>query len=781
MPHKRLLIISIIALLIMGLIGGILYYIRGQIGNLFVTAPAPVTGRIIINATILHSGTLTYNNSKSLVEYALLNYSSFNVSRLNLSIAVYNENPLPKIYVVNTNGYCISCFDAGSIYRYLSSDLTNYGVILNQSSISMVSISSLSTTSPDSIIVIPSGLMPLDLMPFSGVGDNFTILNLLSMGDSVVYIGQNFSRAVGYGGTVFVTSGKSSLALANVGLSTLPAVQSFVSNESDGIIFNNPTFRFATGYSYGSVSAVNASNGTIIALSNYPSTSWSNEIALSSDIARVIYLRFWMGKLSYGNYYYNVSLNSSGQLPIFSTNKTIPNLPGIVPSTYPVIIIKAYNDNGFVTKQIPFSSSFIDNGIVSMQENIGEGENIPIYVNVRNSTATLSLHLSIYNSTLHLAASVPVGFVNASFGIIKYPSFILPPGYYISSLQGFNNNEYGSSLFQIRNITITPIALDFRNNSFIFHATSNNFPVSNLSYQATINGAHSESGTINNGVIKYILPRGSIIRYGQENFVFRIINQNYTFSTSYQSQSVHIPAIYIEFGVAGLIVILLNIILRPPTKDEYYVDVPDFQPTSKAKVKTSKESVVNIFDSVNYYYHWKYMPLTAEEVKAGISTNIRDNSMPVSITQQNVLAILNKLVSQGLIVQVGDYYAPKSWIANSRHDIEYLVIFRELRDYFVSHATLFTDLDQSQLADIVVTKRGVQNLIIIYSSSSGMRKINVSPESRIFIIFLNEETRIDFMNRIYISYGQDAEILKMGISYSYIRLVDVSDLDQISL
>ena len=113
--------------------------------------------------------------------------------------------------------------------------------------------------------------------------------------------------------------------------------------------------------------------------------------------------------------------------------------------------------------------------------------------------------------------------------------------------------------------------------------------------------------------------------------------------------------------------------------------------------------------------------------------------------------------------------------------VPYLVIFRELRDYFVSHATLFTDLDQSQIADIVVTKRGVQNLIMIYSSSSGMRKINVSPESRIFIIFLNEETRIDFMNRIYISYGQDAEILKMGISYSYIRLVDVSVLDQISL
>ena len=781
MPHKRLLIIGIILLLILGLVGGIIYYIGNQIGNLFITAPAPVTGKIIINATILRSGMLNYNSSKSLIEYATLNYSSFNVSRLNLSIAVYNKNPLPKIYVVNTNGYCISCFDAGSVYRYLSADLTNYGVILNQSSISLVSISALNATSSNSIIVIPSGLMPLDLMPFSGAADNFSVLSLLSKGDSVIYTGQNFSRDVGYGGIVFVTSEKSLLALNAANLSTLPTVPSFIGNESNGIIFNNPTFRFASGYTYGSVSAVNASSGTMIALSNYPSTSWGSEMALSSDIARIIYLRFWMDKLSYGNYYRNVSLNASGVLSIFSTNKTMQNIPGIVSSTYPVIMIKAYNDNGLVTKQIPFSSSFVDNGVVSLQKNVGEGENIPIYVNVKNSTQTLSLHLSIYNSTLHQVASVPVGFVNASLGVIKYPSFILPPGYYISSLQGFNNNEYGAALFKIQNITITPVSLDFRNNSFIFHAVSNNFPISNMSYQATINGAHSISGTINNGVIDYVLPRGSIISYGQENFAFRIINQNYTFTTAYQAQTIHIPAIYIEFGVAGVIIILLNIILRPPTKDEYYIDVPEFQPTSKAKVKTSKESIINTFDSVNYYYHWKYMPLTAEEVKAGISTNIRDNSMPVSITQQNVLAILNKLLSQGLVVQVGDYYAPKSWISNSRHDIEYLVIFRELRDYFVSHATLFTDLDQSQIADIVVTKRGVQNLIMIYSSSSGMRKISVSPASRIFIIFLNEETRIDFMNKIYASYGDEAEILKMGISYSYIKLVDVSDLDQISL
>ena len=92
----------------------------------------------------------------------------------------------------------------------------------------------------------------------------------------------------------------------------------------------------------------------------------------------------------------------------------------------------------------------------------------------------------------------------------------------------------------------------------------------------------------------------------------------------------NIPAIYIEFAVAIIVVVLLNLVLKPPNRDEYYIDVPEFPPSKKDQVKVQASDIVSVFDKVNYYYHWKYMPLTAEEVRSGIGNNIRINSMPDS-------------------------------------------------------------------------------------------------------------------------------------------------------
>jgi hypothetical protein len=39
----------------------------------------------------------------------------------------------------------------------------------------------------------------------------------------------------------------------------------------------------------------------------------------------------------------------------------------------------------------------------------------------------------------------------------------------------------------------------------------------------------------------------------------------------------------------------------------------------------------------------------------------------------------------------------------------------------------------------------------------------------------------DFFEKLYSSFGSDVEMLKMGIEYNYIKLLDANHLDQLSL
>jgi hypothetical protein len=71
--------------------------------------------------------------------------------------------------------------------------------------------------------------------------------------------------------------------------------------------------------------------------------------------------------------------------------------------------------------------------------------------------------------------------------------------------------------------------------------------------------------------------------------------------------------------------------------------------------------------------------------------------------------------------------------------------------------------------------------VIIYTTQSQMKKITLSKDSRVAIIFLNDDVMHDFFEKLYSSFGSDVEMLKMGIEYNYIKLLDANHLDQLSL
>jgi hypothetical protein len=741
-------------------------------------------GAVSVSASLKQNSILYYNNSHALAAYSLLSYNLTNATNASVSLNVYEKNPFQSIYLVNVSGFCVdrsSCFDENILRASLQSYLSQYNLIRNGSSFNYISLSDVGTVPPESTVIIPSGLIPASLLN----GDSSSIFSLLGEGDTVIYVGLNFSRSIGPGGIVYVNSPSTMSKLSQSDLDTIPA-SNFYGAQSSGpqanINFSKPTFVFTFGGAYENVTYVNSGNGTMIAFSNYETSSWTSVIKMANDIAKAINARFWIQRLGNSTENLNLSSESSGDIGVFASTITISskrNNVGMINNSYSLVTISANNSKSSSLLEFSSKNFFSPRGLLGIPSSIGESEVTPILVQVNNSNSSVNFHLEIYDRNMSDVGGIPIGFVASAFGIDKNYAFTFPSGYYLISLEDFQKNQYARALFYLANSTITPTLLDFHNGTFSFSVYSDNFSVTNTTSMVSINKAYATDEEVTDGVLIYTLPQGTIINYGNESFRFNMFNTNYTVWYNYEPNIPHIPTIYIEFAIAMIIVVLLNLVLKPPNRDEYYIDVPEFPPSNREKIVVHPGAVLGVFDKVNYYYHWKYMPLTVEEVKIGISNNIRVNNMPISITVQNADLLLFSLLENGEVENSLEYYAPKTWIDASGHDIEYLTIFRKLRDYCVQHAMLFTDLNASTSTDMIITKNAKQTSIYIYTSASAMKKMTLSNESRVVIVFLNEETIKAFLDKLYSSFGKEAEILKLGVEYNYVRLLDTDHLDQI--
>ena len=676
----------------------------------------------------------------------------------------------------------------------MSDYLNRYGLLQNGSNLSLIEINNVNLIPRESIVVIPSGLMPDILLPNSTSNNlcprysNTTIITMLDQGDTIIYAGQNFSRSVTCSQQVSQTTQATLAALSRGSLNTTAPILN--ASNSSPFYFRTPTFSFIRGLRYYDAYFVNSGNGTFIALSNYPSVAWNNNASLlAEDIARAIDSRFWLSTLADGSMSIQLQSANVTQTQTLLTTKVVmrntPNASRLINDSYSMITLKLSNNNGYYERNMPFRLRFEPNGTVSMQSLIGVSQTVTISLEATGLQKNGgTFHLDIYNATGDVPVqSFFVGTMSNSAVLYEYETLILPSGYYKASLADTSGKVYSSALFDVANITITPLVLNYKNATFTFSVISDNLGVNGVPYSVDINGVgvYNESGVIRNGTIAYTLPQHSIINYGNQSFTFEVLGSGFTVSGQYANVGIKIPSIYIEFAIAIVFVIVLNRILVAPTVDEYYIDVPDFPPSKRPLINEPPEIVLNVFDIVNYYYHWMHMPLTAEEVKDGISNNVRYGNMPISITLQNTYTILNILVDRGLLVSVDEYYAPKKWIEDSGHDIEYLVAFRRLRDYCVANAILFTELDRSAAADVVITSKGVQSLVFIYSGNMEMKDLRFGYKERIFILFLDDESKMEFLDKLYDSYGEGAEMLKMGIGYGAIHLVDTYSLNELSM
>ncbi len=797
MKLSRVLILAIAAVILVAVaIVSIYLYVAAFEHKLAVElasqVPVPV-GPIRGSASISGSGILSYNNSRYYTEYAIVNYGYHNATRLNLSLRMYGSDPISNIYLIDTGYSCFKCINEVSIYQGLLKYLGTYGLLHNSSSLSYVNISQVTSLPPNSTLIIPSGLMPSSLLPFSGSPSDQAatdIIALMARGDTIVYVGYNFSRSI-ENGINYISSAQTIAALDSARLNTTRESSPVQAN---GFYLQYPTYSFPNGSVYGPAAYTHVGNGTIVTLGNYPDVGWSNASLLAHDIALALHLRFWMPLVSESAIENATSL--SGTSTLFSLKVPLPNTNqtnALVNGSYSILTLQVSNQSAFVTKEIPFRLRFENNGTLGIPGVIGEGQSVPVSIYVGNkgnglrnitvgnfSRNALLFHIVVYNSTLGYIYSLPIGFFNTSLGVVIYSSFTFKPGYYIASLQDINSRVYENALFYLPHFRITPSYADFKNGTFLFNVINNNQSVSGIPFTAEINGANNQSGEITGGVLNYSLPKGTVIPYGNQTLSLGILGVNYPFYAYYpRPVTGGIPPLYIEFGIAAFAILLLNLIAKAPNKDEYFIDVPVFHPSDKFEVKTSSVSILNLFGTLNDRFGWKYMPLTAEEIKMGISSNIRYKNMPIMITTANASEILYSLAEADKVEAAPPYFMPKKWESESHHNIEYLVMFRRLRDFAVKNAMLFTELDEGAAADMITTFKGKQSHLYLYSKLSGIRDFTIVPGSRTFMVFSDSETRAQFLDRLYVTYGAQAEKLRICISGASITLIDTENLEQL--
>ena len=780
-PLPLLIIISIVVILLVVILSVSLYLsaLKNSLKGVVV-----VQGKPSIQAYMTQQNLLYYNESTSFIPYVLLGYSTYNTPVLNFNVTLY-KRPLPKaVYILNFSNQCFNCYNVYTAVSSIQSTLYRYGLQYN---ISVVSQPFLSNIDNNSILIVLNGLLPSFMLSSS---NNSTVLqSLLDRGISIVYVGQNFSRLLQIGDIIVpnhqIIGQYATVARRNLQQNRLTAQNPFY--------FSNATFSFLNGSTYGSATYTNIANGSIMAFSNYLNT-WPNATTAGIDIAKSIAQLFWIPRYSSGTVRVAIRTNpANGNIgiilnltPVSLASVNAQSLTSRINSGHGRAVVSTSSNytlgNSSVYQYIDYTPSYIVNGNLSISAFVISGTSayITLQISTNYSTPTyVRPHLSVYSVNKAVPiVSIPLPYTQivGNFTFIKPLSFsLLAPGGYILSLENFSNNQYAAAYFQVPNVTVALTNANYTSNRYEFYLSALGTPLNQIPYKLSLNGKYQANGTITDGRIGYELPKGLPQIYGNLNFTFDMLSTRLSYVATNPPPVLTINAQYVEIGVVAIIVFILTVFIRAPQIDEFYIDVPNLPRKQVIDIKLSPPTLVSAFDKLNSYYHWRYMPLNPNEVRIGIANSVRYKGMPVNLTFSNVELLLDQMVQRGELANIEYLYAPKQWLDQSSHDIEHLAIFKKLRMYLVTHATVFTDLDASPAADMVVALRDEHVYVVIYSETSKFKKIPVYKNSITYVVFLNAEKLESFKNTLYKANSQDAEALKLYMSSGLVRLLDADN------
>jgi len=769
MKLKRLLVILIV-LALLG-VGGLYLYVMSAAGEV-----GPSGGELNpqFNYSVSETGVVDYGESGQRSMYVAFSASGQDLLSLNSTANQY-QDPVPTdIYVLDYP--CIECNGIADFKAALESELRNYSLIAQNSTLVPLKINQLERLGKKAIIIVPTGRMP---SPMFDRSSDANVAELMSRGSVIIYVGNDFSQTLNRDGIVEQISPGTAdgfglaAAPAQLGEATLPYLL-----ESG---FYRFTSRNITSIG-GIIAAVRASNGSgyFIAFPNTIDIGWSRSGggAAGVDVARVIREVAWQQPLSTGSK--NITAGADGIIP---------------DGAYSLFTKAGSNDSGylrlFVSAEALNGSAYYQFYDLDVTGRVtGRLKNTPFGVN--GSIINLGIHFDVNSSDARefeafMSAYKDLAEVDRqSIGIVRFINVSdenrrytvnLAGGDHVMKIEDVNRKVYAQSFLHIPEVTIESTGADWNEPAFAFTLLSDGIPVPNTPVKISTDGKGEQSlVTDADGSFRY--SPGFAMGFGDHNFTTSATGRELSITVTKPKAETFFDKPQNQLIIVGIILVgILAVVLQRAEVPVYFIDIPDFPPQQKERIPLPKATFTNLIETLNREYRWKYMPLTAQEVKRGMQKRVTFKGKPILISDYNLEKLLNQLVDSGDLSRSFGLYGLKGWEKLAGKDARYLAVFRALRNFFINSAMLFTDVGQRQDCDILVNHRGENLFIHIYTGDDTVKRALVmAHKGKNFIVFASLDELKEFSSRLAPSATRLAVALKMEMDSRQVTLIHLGAL-----
>lgn len=779
MNLKKLALAALIVMVIGA--AGLYYYIQSVV-SAGGGPPPETTFSPQYNFSILESGAVDYGTDGTRSLYILYSIESHHVPRMRIEARRFPSQIPTDIYLLDYP--CDGCLGKAPFAGSLEQSLKAKGVIPQNGSLSVVKINELARVTKPGIIVVPTGRLPQDLVDQQS---DANMGRLTGMGSVIVYIGGDLTLSMGRDGAVREMP-EGALEPYNItSVSTLGGgTDSPYRLEQSRFTLVGPGASQIAGAIY----AQPMGSGYFVAFPDTLDLGWSRTgpAAAGEDVAELIYQAAWEtpittgtdnltlamphNNLTKGTLFMAQSDDNGGYVRLYLTafapnqsqeggNETFRREYVDLSISNPVTGRMSHPPVGVNGSTLDFHMRF--------QESFPEPREIGIFLRAykdgdqvqEQDLGTVSF-VTVYERDMHFNVN-------------------LSGGDHILRVQDFSAKTYAQSFLHIPDVAIVSTADPlWEQPLFTFRLISDGSPVANTAVQVSIDGAGNAS-LITDSEGNFAFVPAEVPSFGMHMLSFAATGK----LMSLQFTRVK-PTTFFDdpknqvLVVAILIVAVLGVALQRTEPPKYFIDVPDFPPQKKERIPLSRFSLINLIESTNKDYRWKFMPLTSQEIKANVRKKLTYLGKPIMISDYNLEKLLGQLTETGELFQASGLFGLKGWVAQSGKSPRYLAMFRTLRNFFINNAVLFTDVGQRTDCDTLANYRGENLFIHIYDGGETVvRVLLAARKGRNYLVFESQGEMEEFMRRLSTSATPPSVALKMEMDSRQVALTHLEALGRI--
>ena len=712
--------------------------------------------------------------------YFLVSYRSANLSALNFSAVLYSDHPSSQVFLLD---YARDGADSYPTFRKeLLSGLSAAGLTASE-----IEIDKVAFMPAGALLIVPTGYLPKEMI---GMDSSFTFKDLLARGVTIVYIGLPFNDRVLDRDGLTLSSNYSELVFAKETAAPLRSTEGFqLSNARYEVTLPEQVkVQFSQGSKiYGSVSAVKHKNGYMIFLPHSLDGGWHAEggVQAASDVVRLVKEERWLAPIA------------SATMPGDMTDG--PHATSLFSSAFPT-------DSAYVK----FTLDAVDaKGITRRSEQVFllqktqkgemtpyEPQTVPYYLSGSRTALNIQLRESGTSPVKLYVRMYKDGLLNQTSEVERRPTdpttdkfpeleVDAEPGNYTVLIEDDNGKAYAATQLSVIGLDIAQNSSDFGKGRFSFLLSAAGQSVQPPDLTVSLDGQNekqyfretlrpSPDGTFTAVDYDY----GGEVKQGKHQFIFsfagrwtKILEVDYSRNPPFWENP-----IVIFLAILAAVVFGIGVILRRPEMLRYGLDIPDFPPLSSIKIPVKKQTVLEIFDSVNAAYSWQWMPLRTDELKNGFR-KLTYNGKPILIGDFNLERMLAHLRDEGKVKEEIGYWGRADWERISKHSIAYLAIYRIMRNVFVNNAVKFSKLDAMSDCDLKAIAGKEEIYFHIMEPPYEVRvhrALATSKKGTTIMVFKTEEERDAFKDSLT-STSKLAVGLKMEVNSGNILLLPVKN------